>query len=509
MKDNITRRDFMKMAGLYSLGLPAIREARLQDLSTPGKILNNILIVVFDAFTAYNMSLYGYPRDTTPNINRLAKRAIVYHNHFAGGSFTTPGTASLFTGSLPWTHRAFIFNDTVDKSYKERTIFHVFSDYHRIAYSQNSLAETHLKLFRRDIDDHIPQDKLCLKRDQFINFLFANDPDAATLAWARIMKKNEDGASYSLFLSKLYQKYEDSKIKDIQNDFPLGLPVINVDNYYRLEDVINWLSDQLPLATPPFLGYFHFLPPHRPYNTRRDFFRRFARDNYAFPAKPISIFDMGIDDYQLQRLRNHYDEYILYVDEEFSRLVSSLEKSGILDDTWLILTSDHGELFERGLTGHITETMYQPVIRIPLLIFEPRKKSGGNIYTSTSAIDVLPTLAHVSGINIPEWCEGSILPPYNTTEAKADRSLYVIDAKKNAKYAPFRRASVTMIKGQYKLIYYFGYEQLKEIGDFIEIYDIHNDPEEMENLYSSRKELGDELLAEVKVKLAEVNAPYE
>ncbi len=66
-----------------------------------------MVVIVFDAFSAYNISLYGYQRETTPNIARWAERAVVYHNHNAGGNFTIPGTASLLTGTYPWTHRAF------------------------------------------------------------------------------------------------------------------------------------------------------------------------------------------------------------------------------------------------------------------------------------------------------------------------------------------------------------------------------------------------------------------
>ena len=61
----------------------------------------NVLIVVFDAWSALNCSLYGYPRDTTPNIKRLAEKGTVYHNHYAAGTWTIPGTSSLLTGALP------------------------------------------------------------------------------------------------------------------------------------------------------------------------------------------------------------------------------------------------------------------------------------------------------------------------------------------------------------------------------------------------------------------------
>jgi membrane-anchored protein YejM (alkaline phosphatase superfamily) len=93
--DALNRRDFLKLAGLLSLGvsIPSV-EGLMKPPSQPQGKPKNIIVILFDAFSAYNISTYGYPRPTTPNIDRLAKRAIVYHNHFAGGNFTTPGMAS-------------------------------------------------------------------------------------------------------------------------------------------------------------------------------------------------------------------------------------------------------------------------------------------------------------------------------------------------------------------------------------------------------------------------------
>jgi glucan phosphoethanolaminetransferase (alkaline phosphatase superfamily) len=97
----VDRREFLKLAGLspFSLGLMNFVKPEPENKRESGA---NFIIIVFDALSALNMSLFGYPRDTTPNLKRLAQRATVYHNHFASGNFTTPGTASLLTGTYPW-----------------------------------------------------------------------------------------------------------------------------------------------------------------------------------------------------------------------------------------------------------------------------------------------------------------------------------------------------------------------------------------------------------------------
>ena len=206
MKRNFNRRDFLKLSGLLPLGLTAPHLMRNLGISQLPQGQKNILIVVFDAFSAYNISLYGYPRKTTPNIDRLADRATIYHNHFAGGNFTTTGTASLLTGTLPWTHRAFQPNAKVADSVATHNIFNAFQNYHRLAYTQNGWVSTLLNQFYNDIDELIPRDKFFLESyDGFIRTLFKNDDDISTVSWTRNIKIKEGGYSYSLFLSYLYE----------------------------------------------------------------------------------------------------------------------------------------------------------------------------------------------------------------------------------------------------------------------------------------------------------------
>src|SRR5688572_11566057 len=103
----ISRRDFLKL-GLKSVEMAltaSLFPGHIASVKTDKKLLN-IVVLVCDAMSAKNLSLYGYPRKTTPNLEKLSERAFVYHNHYANGNFTTSGTASLLTGLKPWTHRA-------------------------------------------------------------------------------------------------------------------------------------------------------------------------------------------------------------------------------------------------------------------------------------------------------------------------------------------------------------------------------------------------------------------
>jgi arylsulfatase A-like enzyme len=503
MKKTVTRRDFLKIAGLLPVSFAAPR--LMSSLQAEGQ--KNVIVVVFDAFSASNISLYGYQRETTPNLARLAERAVVYHNHYAGGNFTTPGTASLLTGTLPWTNRAIKYFNKVEKSFIEKNIFSAFQDHYRLAYTHNPVANVFLKQFQDKIDDHIPLGRLFLSNDDMINAMFEKDEDIATVSWVRAMKKREEGYSYSLFLSHLYEAYRESQIANVREQFPSGLPHIATDNYYILEDAINWLRDNLGAVPKPFMGYFHLLPPHTPYKTHRDFSGRFKNDGWEPVSKPFNwIF--GKDGLEEEfRKRTWYDEFILYVDREFARLFNYLEDSGLLEDTWVVLTSDHGEMFERGIIGHGSPVMYEPVVRIPLMIFEPGRKERIDIHTPTSAIDLLPTITHVAGQPGPEWTEGLVMPPYASKDPGEDRSIYIVEASRNEQFNPMNIATTTIVKGGYKLTRFTGYKQMGG-EERIELYDVENDPEELNDLYSTKRETASELLHELQQKQNEADKPY-
>jgi len=470
---------------------------------------DNVLVVVFDAWSAYHLSTYGYQRETMPNLVRLAKRAVVYHNHYAGGNFTTPGTASLLTGTLPWTHRALQPNGTVATPLVSHNFFHAFQSHYRIAYTHNPWANKLLEQFSDGIDELVPRLSLFLESyDQYIRGTFKKDEDIASTAWTRNVDIAEQGYAYSLFFSHINEAIRKKNIENIEKEFPRGIPSIGTaENSFVLEDAIKWVGNRLAEIPQPFLGYFHFLPPHGPYRTSQEFYNDFSQDGYKPVDKPEDIFTQNISKAELMRKRNAYDEFLLYADREFSKLFDKLETSGLLNNTWVIVTSDHGEMFERGIDGHSVDALYQPVIQVPLMIFEPGRENGMDIHIPTSAIDILPTMLHVTGQETPDWAEGDILPPYTATSPVVNRSVYTVRSNKTDQSDPIERGSLTLTKGHYKLHYYFGYEE-RGVTELIKLYNVDEDPEELADLASSQQDITTELFNELKQKLDSVNQPY-
>jgi arylsulfatase A-like enzyme len=263
------------------------------------------------------------------------------------------------------------------------------------------------------------------------------------------------------------------------------------------------MKNQLGAQPQPFLGYIHLFPPHYPYTTRHDFIDIFD-DGWQPVYKPELYFSEGHSNEFLLQERQYYDEFIAYVDAEFGRLYEYMEQSGVLDNTYLIFTSDHGEMFERGIYTHNTPTLYEPVIQIPLLIWAPGKKQSQNIFMPTSCVDVYPTLMRLASQPIPVWCEGRILPPFDRESEKVGRSIFAVEARRNPRHAPLEQVTLVLIKGRYKLVYYLGYGR-----DVYELFDLENDPEELDDLYYTQRSTARDLRNELAEKLAEVNHPYQ
>ena len=329
---------------------------------------------------------------------------------------------------------------------------------------------------------------------------------ADTLTGSESAFARQDGFAYSLFLANLYEWLQAKKIENLKELFPRGLPTTGSDNGFLLGEAVDFIAERLSLIPQPFVGYFHFLPPHFPYRTSLEFYNVFKDDGFSLIEKPVDILIKNEDKNLLAR-RTGYDEFILYCDKEFARFYEQLEIAGLLENTWLVLTSDHGEMFERGISGHSTDTLYEPVIRVPLVVFEPGRTEGMDIHIPTNNIDVLPTMLHVTGNPIPEWLEGTVLPPYSTSPSDPNRSIFVMRANDNDPFAPLTRASTMILKDRYKLHYYFGYPQVPENG-LIKLFDVQDNPEEMNDLYTVKKDTASELLNELKAKLIEVNEPY-
>jgi len=500
----ISRRDFLKLyaalaASAAFSGAPRLLSSALSN--NGGK--PNILIFVFDSMSARHLSLYGYGRMTTPNLEKFAERASVYHNHYSSANFTTPGTASMLTGMHPWTHRALNFRGMIDRTLADRNLFNlVGNEYTHLAFTQNFWADILLSQFNADLDSHFP----CDLYGQARKSLFQPDdlPGDRSIAYYVFQDflslRLHDPSSFpgSLFIgsAELGIDITSDNKANISADYPRGLPTV-YDFSYENADVFSGVNDLIQSELPrssPSLAYFHFWSPHGPYNPRKEFIGIFD-DDLKWHSKPRH--PLAADNFPQEHMRQkhlEFDEAIAEVDAEFGRVISDLEKSGVLQNSYVIVTSDHGELFERGEIGHASALMYAPVTHIPLLISAPGQAARSDFHSLTSIEDLVPTILQITGREIPDWVEGRLLPGFGGTE-DTSRSLFPMVAKDNATYQPLKHGTFAMIKGAHELFYFTGYPKHP---DSFELYNLQEDPDELQDLFSkditTASKMKDELL---------------
>src|SRR5512146_1861910 len=159
-KRHVSRRDFLKLATLAPLAwyLSPLLEGGGHRPHVAGEGRPNIIVLVFDAWSAHDIPLYGYQRNTVPNVMRFAQQTTVYHNHFTAGTFTVPGTASLLTGLLPWSHRAFQLGaGGVSKAHLDHQVFAALANTHNtVAYAHNAFADLLVSQAEKYVGAHIP-----------------------------------------------------------------------------------------------------------------------------------------------------------------------------------------------------------------------------------------------------------------------------------------------------------------------------------------------------------------
>lgn len=469
----------------------------------------NILIFVFDAMSARNLSVYGYPRPTSPFLEQFARHATVFHAHYAGGNFTSPGTSTLLTGLYPWNHRAYTLGGLVDRRLAHNNLFQLMGDeYLRLGYAQNIWADLFLRQFRAGIDRHIPITSFAQEiENSTTGQQFSNDPIMAYYSIDEFLASSQHfvnpvPGSLTLGFYDIFKRSLGTKTAEQWSEYPYGRP-FNGFYYYHNRTVFDGVHSILTDAMQQdrsVLAYLHLFSPHGPYTPLHEYTGNFAELEAPFkemhPLSYSRIRPPKLEEYRLQ-----YDEYISNVDAEFGRLINSMGERGLLENSYVIVTSDHGEVFERGEYGHASALLYDPIIHIPLLISAPGQTSRKDVYVPTSNADVVPTALHLAGKEVPPGLDGRVLPGFGGTE-DANRSVFALEAKENSAFLPFSQATVAMIQGTNKLVYYHGYPKYKDIFEF---YDLQDDIEEKRDRFATSGKIALDMKAELLDMLTAAN----
>ena len=161
-------------------------------------------------------------------------------------------------------------------------------------------------------------------------------------------------------------------------------------------------------------------------------------------------------------------------------------------------------MFERGVNGHVTPLLSEAIIHVPLIISAPKQADRQDIVSPTSCVDLLPTVLKITGDSAPDWLDGNLLPGFGG-EDTVGQPVFAIEAKKNPSRGPLTQATIAMIQGDYKLIWYIGYAGY---DDVYELYNLGADPEELVDLSKSHSDIVRSMGSELQTRLAEADQPY-
>jgi arylsulfatase A-like enzyme len=340
----------------------------------------NILLIVLDTVRTDRMSLYGYERSTTPALEQLAKRCIRFAEARATAPWTLASHASMFSGCLP--HELGVKWETpLAGSFPTLAEYLGSRGYATAGFVANieyCSYDTGLDRGFTYYEDYLPD--LEHLRPLRTALLFQS-------AW--------DGASnLALWLSR-------SRFQPVLR-WLLARDRKNAGMINR--DFLDWLSHRRGQRRP-FFAFLNYFDAHAPYLPPEGTPFRFGPGprtlaDFYLLVELWKNFDKSqlIPHYQ-ELVRDSYDNCLSYLDGRLGELFDRLERDGTLDETVVIVTSDHGEeLGEHGLFEH-GESLYRPEVRVPLLIALPARGRSPSVVRETVSLRNLPaTIVDLAGI---------------------------------------------------------------------------------------------------------------
>ncbi len=379
----------------------------------------NVVLVSIDSLRADHLHSYGYHRETSPTLDRLAAEGARFATAYSVSSWTLPSHATMLTGLYPFSHGAI-----------EST--------HRISPRAPTLAAE-------------------LRRTGFATAGFV---------------------SYEF----LRRRYGFDVGFDLYDDFTTDLDTEAAERTARTgpllnEQILPWIDAH---RGRPFFLFVHYFDVHWDYDPPAPYDTMFDA-NYEGPNLRPYLDNPAIHRGMPQRHLDHlialYDGEIRFTDDVLRQVVESLERSGILDDTLLIVTADHGdEFFEHGDIGH-AKTLYDEVIRIPLIIHWPRGIAAGrSIDVPVSLVDLAPTVYELLGLDAPPGLEGESLVPLLVGAERPAKPVYahLSARKRNHNWAMVRHGST---------------KYLQHLGKpHAELYDVTADTREQRNRFATARE---------------------
>ena len=426
----------------------------------------NILWIVWDAVRTDHMSLYGYPRPTTPKLARWAKKARVYTNMMAAATASTSAYATMLTGLFPSEHGV---------NYEQRFL----------PGQLTTIAEL-------------------LSGAGYQTFLYSAHPG--------VTDGNNFDQGFDLVQYPWSEPYRDDAFALVKQKVPLDdmsseitrrIHSMSVGNWaYKAAGIfgqyalLGWLTDRD--QTQPWFATMIYTEAHRPHLPSMDYRIRAMGAERAEQSRHVERIKVRIwaytfgapsyTDEQLEVLNGMYDATIMELDDEFDELIKALDVQGYLDNTIVVLTADHGDLHgDHHVVGH-DFVMYEQLLRIPMILYGPGRIQPGVEQRPVSQVDIAATIADWAGVTMPAAMTRhavSLLSPKPQRLRFAEYPTYHKKALEIMKFyapdfdpTPWQRSLRCVRDDRYKLIWASdGRHQL---------FDLTTDPLETRNVIDAR-----------------------
>jgi len=393
----------------------------------------NVLLIVLDTVRSSNLSLYGYERPTTPQLARWAADATVFERAIATAPWTLPSHGSMFTGREAggveggWKRPISQAPRTLAESLNSRG----YATAGFVANLRYTSYESGLSRGFVHYDDYRVSWPLLLLHTALTRIDFRT-----TLLHARSPRQALSAIQHSSIASA---------------DMPARVR-IHADQIAGA--FLDW---QQAVTDRPFFAFLNMMDAHGPYTSPASFRERFASSD----ATPIDL----------------YDAAIAWEDHVIGDLLDTLKARGVLDQTIVIVTSDHGEQFgEHGLTDH-ANSLYLPLLHVPLFIRYPAGVPAGRRVDALVSLRNLPaTVLELAGATDPEIPGASLsaawrsaLAVHGDVTAELEQGINVGAALPNARG--------NMVSRFDERLHYIRNGDGRE-----ELYDYRADPQELRNL---------------------------
>jgi arylsulfatase A-like enzyme len=441
------------------------------EASTPQPLPPNIIWIIWDTVRASNMSVYGYDRTTTPHLDEWARRARVFDNVLSTASTTIPSHASMFTGMLPAQHG-------VDDGHP------------KLGEQHHTIAEI-------------------LKGAGYRTYLFSANPyvgkstalsqgfDTVEHPWSPAFRDDANR-----IIAEKTAPYTNGGSQP-----PSWARYVKTAGAMAEKGLTGWIEQP---GDEPFFAVVNYMEAHLPLVPDRRFRERFMTNSeleqsYTLPVLGMNVWRyttglMELDASRLEVLRHTYDAAIAELDHLLFELLGSLERSGKLADTVVVLTSDHGELLgEHHMLNH-QYSVHEPLLRVPLIISHPTLVEPGRDSRPAMNIDLFPTLLELAGVAVETPFRSEAVSLIAQPKERLRLSEYPFADRKHIRYLefdhpdfdpdPWLRSLRALRSGTMKYVWASDGRHA--------LYDLTADPEEQTNLVRDRPRLAEQLDAQLR-----------